>query len=252
MISVRDFYRKIRYGKCKSFAKPLYFFNNAQGSNTVCLILAGYKPFTWEIIFKRIKIFCPNNIDVCIVSSGIYSKELKQCAELNGWSYVSMKRNCVTLALNSAIKLFPKAEKIFKIDEDIFITDGFFDILSKIHEVAKKDYFPVFTAPLIPINGYGYRRILEKLNLIDEYSNRFEYPRVSAGRHMQLESNPEVAKFFWGEKNKVPQIDRLNRIIKNNYKNDIGGGVFCLSYSLFYRCNLLREKFAREGGLVSC
>ena len=224
MKTVKTAYRYFRYGKIKAFAKPRFFLNNSKSSNTVCFILAGYKHFTWTVVFKRIKKFCPANIDVCIVSSGVYSGELKSYAEKYDWSYISMKRNCVTLALNSAINLFPSAEKIFKLDEDIFVTEGFFETLPAIHEKAKINYYPAFTAPLIPINGYGYRRILERLNLVEEYTKRFEYPIVSAGSHMQIENNPEVAMFFWNKDGIVPKIDELNSIIKSdNYKNGRGG-----------------------------
>ena len=212
----RKVYRKIIYGELPKFEKPSYFLDNSQNKETMCFILAGYKQFTWDIIFKRIKKFCSNDIDVCIVSSGLFSNNLKIIAEKNNWSYISMKKNCVTLALNSAIKSFPNVKKIFKIDEDIFVTDGFFEELPKIFENAKKDYFPCFSAPLIPINGYGYRRILEKLKLVKKYTELFEYPKISAGNHMQIEFNPNVAKFFWGKDNFIPQIDKLNQIIKEN------------------------------------
>ena len=229
MSPVRSAYRYLRYGKMPSFAKPRFFLDNSHDAPTVCLILAGYKPFTWEILFRRIKTFCPNDIDVCIVSSGIYSEELKCYAEKYSWSYISMKRNCVTLALNSAIVQFPNAKNIFKVDEDIFVTEGFFETLPSVYESSKKDYFPAFAAPLIPINGYGYRRVLKKLNLVDNYTKRFEYPRISAGVHMHVESNPDVARFFWSEGNYIPQIDDLNRKIKNIYKYDGGGILFVLS-----------------------
>lgn len=228
MKPIKTAYRYFRYGKMLPFAKPKYFLNNSNGHEKVCLILAGYKQFAWEIVFKRIKKYCPEDIDVCIVSSGVYSEELKQYAEKYSWSYISMKRNCVTLALNSAIKQFPKATKLFKLDEDIFITEGFFETLPVIHELSKKDYFPVFTAPLIPINGYGYRRILEKLNLVEDYTKRFEYPRISAGIHMQVESNPDVAMYFWHKDDIIPKIDEINTIIKKKgYTNDRGGYTVC-------------------------
>lgn len=224
---IRKIYRKIRYGELAKFKKPSYFLDNSHNKETMCFVLAGYKQFTWDIIFKRIKKFCPNDIDVCIISSGLFSNDLKIIAEKNNWSYISMKKNCVTLALNSAIKSFPNIKKIFKIDEDIFITDGFFEELPKIFENAKKDYFPCFSAPLIPINGYGYRRILEKLKLVKKYTELFEYPKISAGTHMQIEFNPKVANFFWGKDNFIPQVDKLNQIIKENVfqnQNDNGDG----------------------------
>lgn len=212
---VMNLYRFIKEGKLPPFTKPSFFLNNSNNAETACFILAGYKEFTWEIVFKRIKLFCPKNIDVCIVSSGVYSNVLKKYAEANNWSYVSIKRNCVTLALNSAINLFKNAKKIFKLDEDIFITEGFFEELPIALEEAKKDYNPAFAAPLIPINGYGYRKILEILNLQDYYFHRYEYPKISAGTFMEIEKNPEVAKFFWGKTNEVPKIDELNKIVKS-------------------------------------
>lgn len=205
-------YRK--FDNMRKFAKPTFFLDNSTNSETACFILAGYKEFTWDIVFKRIKTFCPEDIDVCIVSSGLYSDDLKKIAENYNWSYISMKRNCVTLALNSAIREFKSAKNIFKLDEDIFITEGFFDSLPKAHEEAKKDYFPCFSAPLIPINGYGYRQILEKLDLTQKYAELFEYPKVSAGIRMKIENNVDVAKFFWGNDGFIPQIDDLNRQIK--------------------------------------
>lgn len=220
MKPVKVLYKIIRFGIYPSFAKPRYFLNNSKNADSACFILAGYKQFTWEIVFKRIKQFCPTCIDVCIVSSGVYSEELKQYAEKYGWSYISMKRNCVTLALNSAINCFPSAKNIFKIDEDIFITEGFFEELPKAFNEASKEYFPAFSAPLIPINGYGYRRVLERLNLVKVYTEEFEYPKISAGIHMQVENNPKVAKFFWGEKNIVLQIDELNTLIKSQNQGD--------------------------------
>ena len=104
---LRSLYRRIRYGIRPSFESPRYFLNNAKGCSSACFVLAGYKQFTWEIVFKRIKKFCPENVDVCIVSSGLYSQELDSYAKKYNWSYFATKRNCVTLALNSAVKAFP-------------------------------------------------------------------------------------------------------------------------------------------------
>ena len=218
------FYKNLKIVLKKSyplFEDLAFFLDNSRKNDTVCFILAGYKPFTWEIIFKRIKKFIPADIDVCIVSSGIFSEELYKRAKENNWSYISLKRNCVTQALNSAIRAFPSARYLYKLDEDIFITKGFFENLKSIHDLSKQDYFPCFTAPLIPVNGYGYRQILEKLNLVEEYSKRFEYPKISAGQHMMIENNPETAMFFWGKGSVVPQLDALNKNIQM-----LGGGSY--------------------------
>lgn len=241
---LRAFYKKVRYGIMPSFEDPRYFLNNAKGHSSACFILAGYKQFTWEIVFKRLKKFCPENIDVCIVSSGLYSQELDAYAKKYKWSYFATKRNCVTLALNSAVKSFPNAENIFKLDEDIFLTEGFFEELPRAYQAASHDYFPAFSAPLIPINGFGYRIILEKLNLVDVYTKKFEYPVISAGPFMQIEANPDVAKFMWGATGDVPQIDLLNSMFKTSCGGKDGYRVCPIRFSIgaiYFKRKLLEE-----------
>lgn len=215
---LRNAKRKLRnyFSEKKRFNEPYYFLNNSKNNDTACFILAGYKEFTWDIVFKRIKMFCTDDIDICIVSSGLYNEKLCQIAKENKWSYISMKRNNVCLALNSAIRKFEHAKKIFKLDEDIFVTDGFFNVLPETYEKAKLNYFPCFAAPLLLINGFCYRSILEKLGLINDYTELFEYPRISAGPAMKIESDLEVSKYMWGENNKVPHIDKLNDMVKND------------------------------------
>lgn len=195
----------------KYFNSKYTFENRAKNEDTLCYILAGYKEFTWDILFERIKKFAPKNIDICILSSGVYSDKLSKIARDNNWSYLSINRNCVTLAQNILLKLFDKAENIYKLDEDIFITKDFFKQLKYTYEeVNKKDYNVGFVAPLIPINGYGHAKILEKLDLVDTYEKKFEKVKYAAGRERMIESSPEVARFMWGEGEYIPQIDELS------------------------------------------
>ena len=195
----------------KYFNSKYTFENRMKEEDTLCYILAGYKEFTWEILFERIKKFAPKNIDICILSSGVYSDKLSKIARDNNWSYLSVNKNCVTLAQNILLKEFSKAENIYKLDEDIFITKDFFKQLKYTYEeVSKRDYNVGFVAPLIPINGYGHAKILEKLNLIKTYEEKFEKVKYAAGRERMIESSPEVAKFMWGEGGYVPQIDELS------------------------------------------
>ena len=105
----------------------------------------------------------------------MYDELLAQTASKNGWFYVSTKRNCLTLALNVAILLHPEAEFVYKIDEDILITRHLFEILMRTYEQIKIDglYDAAFVAPLIPVNVYGYLRVLDKLGITEEYEKRF-------------------------------------------------------------------------------
>lgn len=188
------------------------FEDRRKNMSKLLIIIAGYKPFLYEAVFQRIKAFVPE-MDVCIVSSGLYDPILSNIAQENNWSYLSLKRNCVTLAQNIVMMLHPKAEFIYKMDEDIFLTEGVFDKLMLTYNKAKDDglYDISFVAPLTPINGYGHVRILEKLNLAKEYEQRFEKVKYASYPERMIESNPEVAKFFWGHQGIIPPLDEIAR-----------------------------------------
>lgn len=198
----------------KTITQPSFVLNNYKGGDTICFVLAGYKEYLWDVVFRRLKVFCPNDIEICILSSGCYSEKLKSIAEVNSWTYLSFKHNCVTQVLNSAIYFFPNAQKIFKMDEDIFVTKGCFHSIQKTHELAKDKYFPCFSAPLIPINGFGYSHILSLLGKTEEYSALFGQPKVGAGKSQAIESNANTAIYMW---NLGAGIDDLNRICQENH-----------------------------------
>ncbi len=192
--------------KCKKV-----FVNRSNGSDKLCVVLAGYKSFAYSAVFSRIKAFAPKDMDICVASSGLYSQELADICEKNNWSYLSTSRNQVALIQNVAISLHPKAQYVFKLDEDIFITKNYFENMMRAYEHAQNsDFCPGVIAPILPINGYAHLRLLDKLNLREIYEEKFQAPKHIAGPHRQIESNPEVAKFFWGEGGYVPPIDDLN------------------------------------------
>ena len=187
-------------------------------------ILAGYKPYLFEDVFARVKKFLPDGIDVCITSSGLFDKTLYDIAENYGWSYLSTTINNVSIAQNLAILLHENAQMIFKMDEDIFVTQNCFGKLIQTYEhcQTKGRYNVGFVAPLIPVNGYGHVRILEKLGLDEYYEKNFERIIYGAQPHRMIEKSPEVAKFFWGEGDVIPSIDLMNaafQIRKMEYRN---------------------------------
>lgn len=188
------------------------FEDRSKGSDRLCIVLAGYKEYLYPAVFGRLEKYAPTDMDICIMTSGIYSEKMsKRCAD-KGWSYLSTKRNNVSLIQNIAIHLHSKAEYIFKLDEDIFITEGYFEnILRAYHHAAEGDYEPGVIAPLIPINPYGNVRVLEKFGLIDIYTKLFEKPKYLCDWDAQYHANPQAAKFFWGEGGYVPSIDNMNR-----------------------------------------
>ena len=202
------------------------------------IILAGYKPYLFEDVFARVAAFAPAALDICIASSGLFVEELNDIAAKNGWSYLSTAQNNIPFAQNAAISLHERAELIFKMDEDIFITEGVFDTLLKTYQhVQTRGHYNVgFVAPLIPINGYCHIRLLEKLGLLETYEKIFEPVLYGAQSYRMIEKSPDVAKFFWGKGEIIPSIDELNaafRIQKISYS--ICSVRFSIGLILFHR-----------------
>ena len=188
------------------------FKNRSKGLEKMVMMLSGYKDYLYDPVFKRLKAYLPDDIDVCIITSGKFLDEIDKLCEKEGWSYLSTKENHVSLVQNVAISLHSDARFIYKLDEDIFICEGFFERLMRAYEHAKEgQYEPGVIAPLIPVNGYGHVRVLEKLNLTDKYTELFENPVYAAGPEHIIENSADVARFFWGEGGYVPSIDEINR-----------------------------------------
>ena len=206
------------FNNYKSFTRKYTFENRSKDSKVLCMILAGYKEFTWRIVFERIKNFADDEMDICIVSSGLYSDKLSKIAKNNGWSYISTKKNSVGLAQNMVVKLFPNARYIYKLDEDIFITKNFFQTLKNTYVKVQEcsEYDVGFVAPIIPVNGYGYIRLLKRLELIDFYEEHFEKIRCSHLNDVMVVSNSDVARFMWGDMGKIPHIDDIDNLLSND------------------------------------
>jgi len=189
------------------------FINRGNDSEKICIVLAGYKEFLWEDVFFRLKKFCPSDVDVCIVSSGVYSEKLENICEKNNWSYLSVKRNQISLTQNIAINLHKNAKFIYKLDEDIFVTKNFFNQLMDTYNkvLEEKKYKPGFVAPLININGYCYRRLLEKFNLLSSFEQKFGTAWYDACVDQKIIKNGDIAKYFWGDNEEIfRNIDALS------------------------------------------
>ena len=190
--------------------------DRSKGSDKLCIVLAGYKGYLSENVFGRIKAYIPSDIDVCVITSGLFSDDISKMCEQNGWSYLSTKENNVCLVQNIAIKSHPAAKYIYKLDEDIFVTKGFFEkMMEAFLREQKGEYRVGVIAPLLPVNGYGHLKILKELDLVAKYTEMFEKPVYAAGADRKIENDPETAKFFWGKGGFVPSIDKLNEIFSS-------------------------------------
>ena len=189
------------------------FINRNRWKEKYLIVLSGYKEYLYDIVFGRLKAFLPEDIDVCLITSGKYDRKISQIAENNRWSYLYTKKNKIAIAQNLAIKINPCAKYIYKMDEDIFLTSRSFENLQNTFEYVKTygESDIGFVAPLIPLNGYGYMKILEEYNLKDLYSEKFEKPLYSSYPTKKIISDPEVAQFFWGKGGYIDNIDELNK-----------------------------------------
>ena len=184
--------------------KSDYFFvNRSHGYDDLCIVLAGYKEPLWDVVLSRLERALDNNIDVCILTSGLKNETLQQMCERYSWSYLATSTNKLTLIQNLAIELHPHAKYIFKIDEDMFLPQSFFKTMKETYLDAEKSlrYDIGFVGALTPVNGYGYVRILEKLNLVDEWEKRFGKLVYTEGlhHHKDILENVKAARFMWGE-----------------------------------------------------
>ena len=198
-----------------------HFDNRSKGSEKLCVILAGYKPFLYNSVFPRIETNLSPDIDVCVVSSGVFSNELNEMCKKNGWSYLSTKENDVSLVQNVAINIHPNAKYIYKLDEDIFITEGYFQRLYDAYNRAKAgDYNPGVIAPLLLINGFTTLMILDKIGARQAFTDKFGALKHAAGNKTAIENNVNIAKFLWGEGNTIPHIDDINRQLYTQGKKE--------------------------------
>lgn len=225
--------------KWYNFYGKFTFINRSKGKKDLLIVLAGYKEYLWDDVFARILLFSPKDIDICIISSGIKSEKLFKICKKNSWSYLYTQHDKLSLAQNLAIKNHPQADFIYKIDEDIYITSNYFKGLKDTYFKVKNEnkYKIGFVAPLIPVNGYGYRRYLEIFNLLNEYEKKFG-PAIYSCMNYPPHINGYFAEWIW---DKTFPIDEKARYLSN----------IDFSYSICYHrfsigAVLLRRQFWEE------
>ncbi len=180
---------------------PYCFKDRRKGKSHLLLVLAGYKAENWNEVFGRISKYVPACYDVCILSSGLRSEVLDRYCQENGWSYLSTKANKISSIQNLAIYLHREAEWVAKMDEDIYLTEGTLEVLENTYLEAEKNsrYEVGFVSPLIPVNTYGYVRVLDMMKKHDEWEERFGKAKLTDGlhHHLRITEDPDAADFLW-------------------------------------------------------
>lgn len=213
------------------------FTDRRQFADKVLFLLAGYKEFLWKDVFERLENYLPEDVEVCILSSGLKNEWLVTFAEQKGWSYLSTIYNSVTMIQNIAMEYYQHAQWIYKMDEDIFLTEGTLESMLKTF-IRVQELEPCnvgVVAPLIPLNGYGYIRILDKLGMRNTYENRFD--KVLSGGYpvKKIESDIDAAAFMWGATGDLPKLDELNRIFAESNEYSFCNVRFSIGCILFSR-----------------
>jgi hypothetical protein len=173
------------------------FEDRRTGASTMVAVLVGYKKELWPLVFPRLKAALPG-ADVCLVSPGLRNVELSDLCRREGWSYLGTATNDVSLAQNVCFRLHDRAEMIIKLDEDMFVLPSTIsDLLAEYKRIKIEGRVdPGFVAPMIPLNGFCYRPLLEMLGLLEEYEAQFGTARLATSG-LPLHSSPLAARWIW-------------------------------------------------------
>ena len=173
------------------------FDDRRTGARVVVAMLAGYKQDLWPLVFPRLKAALPE-ADVCLISPGLRNEALADICRREGWSYLSTATNDVSLAQNVCFRLHDDAEMIIKLDEDMFVLPNTIsDLLAEYKRIKLEGKVnPGFVAPIIPLNGFCYRYLLEMLGLLGEYEARFGTARLATAG-LPVHTSPVVARWIW-------------------------------------------------------
>ena len=216
-------------------ASQYRFVDRSRGSDKLCIILAGYKEPLWEEVFSRIDSAAPDDLDICIMTSGLENDRLKEIAAARNWSYLSTEVNHLSLIQNLAIELHPAAQWIFKLDEDMFLPATYFEPMLQTYQMVQDEsyYEPAFVSPLINVSCYGHIRLLEKCGLIEDFkASGLTDMKITDGIHHNkavLES-PDVAKYLWGDTQ--PLLRSVDRLTEQFMKDELSFTVCATRYSI--------------------
>ncbi|HEY9131807.1 MAG TPA: hypothetical protein VIM98_08645 [Dyella sp.] len=185
----------------------------SRNEQTLIVVLAGYKPAIWPLTLRRIAKYQSADAHVCVVTAGKHVPALAQLCEKHGWSYGWTALNKTGLVLNKAIAAHPGAKWIFKIDEDIFIAEHFFESMRQGYDAIESQgtYKPGFCSPMLNINGISYLTFLEKTESRSAYIAQFgEHRAACSGVHAHYD--PAAALWLW---RRTLPLDRIAAQIGN-------------------------------------
>lgn len=172
--------------------------DRAAGSDRALIVLGGHKRFLWEHTLTRVARHAPKDLDVCLVTPGVDHPELEALASRHSWSYLTTTNGNVSLAQNLAIRRLRTASMIYKIDEDVFVSEGFFEtLLDSYVRVRRESEFALgLCAPVLNVNGFSYVEFLRAKGLEDGYERTFG-PLRRAADGIPAHADGAAAVWLW-------------------------------------------------------
>lgn len=182
----------------RNFRGRFTFENRSSCRSKLLVIAAGYKPRLFPLTLRRVERFTPPGWDVCICCAGLDSFELQEICQRNKWSYLTTQKNQISLAQNLAIAEHSTAEMIVKMDEDIFLAENTLAELVTALETCEHSgsFHPGILAPLLNVNGFTSRILLERLGRLSKFEAQFG-PCRQACVETPVWQDPEAARFLW-------------------------------------------------------
>jgi len=208
------------------FASSYIFDNRQIGCENLLLVILGFQPEYWEVVLNRVKhnvTLFSEKIDVCLcVPSGMSEDVLgkvRQLAEYYNFSSLYIYDDLLAQVQNTAIQLHPHAQWIYKIDEDIIISDNYFQKLKQAYcRVQEESYYPIgFISPLLNVNAGGFRIFLQTIGKWDEFKSQYPHQHYWSvlGEEDIIHRNTSAALYIWQQS--VP-FDKIAAIIEEKNK----------------------------------
>lgn len=191
------------------------FVDRSEGFDKLVYVMGGYQDYLWKDVFDRLRKNVPENFDVCILATGTDNERLRKIAKENEWSYLSTRGGRIGPDQNIVIEKHPNAEYIFKLDEDIFIGENYFESLLNAFKKAKEEarFDLGFIAPVLNINSFSYDYFLEYTGNRTDYEDKFG--RVKKGvREGKINQDAAIAKYIWDKS--LPLDEKIGDFSKNN------------------------------------
>lgn len=200
-----------RKSDLQTYAKKYIFDDRQKGSENLLMVVMGFQPYYWEVVLNRVYLNVTQfmePIDICLCvpegANEIQGGVIRQFAARYGFSYLYIFEDLLAQVQNTAIKLHPFAQWIFKIDEDIILSDNYFSKMKNAYVRAENDcFYPIgIVSALINLNAGGFKLFLQSLGEWSDFEKRFKsryyFNLLSQSREVDLiHKNEDVAQYIW-------------------------------------------------------